>query len=116
MRPVRASPKMCPVIDDVRPVAHARSAAEVAGELRSDLAAGLPTVDAQARLDVYGPNELARPTRPAFARIALHQLADPLVALLVAAAVVSFAVGEGIESAVIAAIVILVWLMEMKPF
>jgi Ca2+-transporting ATPase len=87
--------------------AHARTAADVAAALESDLAAGLSDAEARVRLDAYGPNELARPTRPAYGRIALHQLADPLVALLVAAAVVSFAVGEGIESGVIAAIVIL---------
>jgi Ca2+-transporting ATPase len=86
---------------------HARSAVELADALGSDLTAGLSADEARARLDVYGPNELARPTRPAYGRIALHQLADPLVALLVAAAVVSFAVGEGIESGVIAAIVVL---------
>ena len=87
--------------------AHARSAADVAAALDSDLASGLSDAEARVRLNTYGANELARPTRPAYGRIALHQLADPLVALLVAAAAVSFAVGEGIESGVIAAIVVL---------
>jgi Ca2+-transporting ATPase len=95
------------VIDDVRSVAHARSVAEVAAGLGSDVAAGIADGEARARLDAYGPNELARSTRPAYFSIALHQLADPLVALLVAAALVSVAVGEGIESGVIAAIVVL---------
>jgi Ca2+-transporting ATPase len=95
------------VIDGIAPVAHARSSAEVAAGLGSDVAAGLAEDEARARLSAYGPNELARPTRPAYLRIAARQLADPLVALLVAAAVVSAAVGEGIESAVIAAIVVL---------
>lgn len=87
--------------------AHACSAAEVAHALQSDVATGLSADEAASRLQVHGPNELQRATRPAYGRIALHQLADPLVALLVAAAIVSFAVGEGLESAVIAAIVVL---------
>ncbi|HLG08360.1 MAG TPA: cation-transporting P-type ATPase [Gaiellaceae bacterium] len=87
--------------------AHARSVAEVADALESDVAAGLSTDEAAARLDVYGSNELPRATRPAYTRIAAHQLADPLVALLVAAAVVSLAVGEGLEATAIAAIVLL---------
>jgi Ca2+-transporting ATPase len=95
------------VIDDGGLVAHASPAADVARALASDTAAGLPAAEAAARLEVFGANELARATRPAYARIALHQLTDPLVALLVVAALVSFAVGEGLESAVIAAIVVL---------
>jgi len=87
--------------------AHARSARAVAAALGSDLTSGLTTVEADARLDLHGPNVLERPTRPAYLRIALGQIADPLVALLVAAAIVSMAVGEGIEAAVIAAIVVL---------
>ena len=87
--------------------AHARPARAVAAALDSDLAAGLTASEARARLGAYGPNMLERPSRPAYARIALRQLADPLVALLVAGAAVSLAVGEGIESAVIAAIVVL---------
>jgi calcium-translocating P-type ATPase len=43
--------------------------------------------------------------RPAYALIALRQVTDPLVGLLVAASAVSFAIGDGIEAAAIAAIV-----------
>jgi Ca2+-transporting ATPase len=87
--------------------AHALTAGEVAGALGSDPAAGLELGEAAARLEAYGPNELPRPTRPDYAHIALHQIADPLVGLLLAAAVVSFAIGEGIEGGAIAAIVVL---------
>ena len=45
--------------------------------------------------------------RPQYLRIAARQFADPLVALLVAAAVVSAGIGELLEGAVIAAIVVL---------
>ena len=87
--------------------AHARSAADVAKALGGDTALGLSSEEAAARLARLGPNELARATRPAYTRIAAGQLLDPLVALLVAAALVSLAVGEGLEAAVIGAIVVL---------
>ena len=87
--------------------AHARPVASVAEALATDPVLGLSSEDAALRLARQGPNELRRPTRPAYSRIALRQLADPLVALLVAAAVVSLAVGEGLEAAIVAAIVAL---------
>jgi Ca2+-transporting ATPase len=87
--------------------AHARTVAEVADALASDAAVGLSSVEAAERLARLGPNELERATRPPYGRIALRQLTDPLVALLVVAAAVSLAVGEGLEATVIAAIVIL---------
>ena len=87
--------------------AHARDVAEVACSLAANPVLGLTEAEATARLGTAGPNELERPRRPAYARIALRQLADPLVALLVGAALVSFVVGESLESAVIAAIVVL---------
>ncbi len=66
-----------------------------------------PSDEAAARLLAAGPNQLESPSRPRYLSIAGRQLADPLVALLLAAAVISFAIGEGIEAAVIAVIVVL---------
>src|SRR3712207_9178234 len=54
-----------------------------------------------------GPNELGQAKRPAYLAIAARQFLDPLVALLVAAAVVSAAIGEGVEAGAIGAIVFL---------
>ena len=45
------------------------------------------------------------PSRPPYVAIAARQLADPLVALLLAATAVSFLIGERLEALVIAAIV-----------
>jgi P-type Ca2+ transporter type 2C len=87
--------------------AHARSVAAVSEGLRTDATVGLRSAEAAERLASHGPNEVARPTRPAYGRIAARQLADPLVALLLLAAAVSLVVGEGFEAAVIAAIVVL---------
>lgn len=87
--------------------AHARAVEDVARALGSDAVLGLGSTEAEERLALHGPNMLERATRPPYTRIALHQLSDPLVALLVGAAIVSLAVGEGLESAVITAIVLL---------
>lgn len=63
--------------------------------------------EARRRLERFGRSALARRERPPYLRIAPRQFADPLVLLLVAAAAVSAAVGEGLDAAVIAAIVVL---------
>lgn len=75
--------------------------------LASDAESGLTEAEAEARLAVRGPNRLERPEGPSLARIAGRQFLDPLVGLLVAAAAVSLAIGEGVEAGVIAAIVVL---------
>ena len=86
---------------------HALVADEVARRLGTDSELGLAEAEAEARLDEVGPNRLERAARPAYARIALRQFADPLVGLLIVAAVVSAVIGEGVEAAVIGAIVVL---------
>ena len=95
------------VEDDLLSLAHARRAPEVARALESDPSVGLTEGEARRRLAVHGPNELPRPLRPDYLRIAGRQLLDPLVALLLVAAFVSFAIGENLEAAAIAAIVVL---------
>ena len=75
--------------------------------LASDVEAGLTKGEAAERLARLGPNRLARAARPAYAAIVLRQFADPLVGLLIVAAAVSLAIGDRIEGAAIAAIVIL---------
>ncbi|HEY1318381.1 MAG TPA: cation-transporting P-type ATPase [Gaiella sp.] len=86
---------------------HASKAAAVANGLRTDAARGLSAGDAADRLASVGPNRLAAPQRPAYGTIAVRQLLDPLVALLVGAAIVSGTIGDGFEATVIAAIVVL---------
>ena len=86
---------------------HATPAEQVAELLGTDLADGLAREVAAARLAATGPNRLAEAKGPPYARIALRQFVDPLVGLLVAAAAVSFAIGERVEALAIAAIVVL---------
>ena len=92
---------------DVARAAHALQPAAVARLLETDLASGLTEAEVSVRQARYGANVLAGPRPARYGRIALRQLVDPLVALLVAAVVVSAAVGETLEAAVIAAIVVL---------
>jgi Ca2+-transporting ATPase len=80
---------------------------EVADELGSDAVRGLTEAAAAGRRAQVGPNRLPSPERPSYAAIAGRQLADPLVALLIAAAGVSAGIGERLEAGVIGAIVVL---------
>jgi Ca2+-transporting ATPase len=86
---------------------HACGPEDVAREFETDLERGLGRGEAKARLVRVGPNSLPSPERPAYVQIALRQLADPLVLLLLGAAAVSAAIGEQLEAAAIAAIVVL---------
>jgi Ca2+-transporting ATPase len=85
---------------------HALAPDELAAGLESDLAAGLEEQEAVRRLAVYGPNRPHELKRPPYLRLALNQLLDPLVALLLAASVVSVAIGDGVEGGAIAAILV----------
>ena len=86
---------------------HAASAVEFAHALESDLDEGLGAQEAADRLAIHGPNRPERRRRPPYLRLTLNQLLDPLVALLVAAAVISAAIGETTQGIVIAAILVL---------
>jgi calcium-translocating P-type ATPase len=88
-------------------VPHALPAADVAARLAVDPERGLPEAEAHARFLADGPNVLPAGRRAGTLRIAARQFSDPLVALLLAAALVSGVIGERLEAAVIAAIVVL---------
>jgi P-type Ca2+ transporter type 2C len=89
-------------------------ASEVAGELETDVRRGLTAAEAAARLQRFGPNELAAAEKVPKWRKLLGQFADPLTYLLLAAVAVSVAAwvadgadGVPYEAIVIAAIVVL---------
>jgi len=86
---------------------YALPAAEVARSLASDAELGLSDTESAARLDRIGPNRPERPARPPYLEIAARQFVDPLVGLLIAAALVSALVGQGVEAAAIGVIVVL---------
>ena len=87
--------------------AHALSPTEVARALATDSVSGLSEEDARRRLAQYGPNALEQRRRPRDAAVAARQITDLMVGLLFAAAVVSVAIGEGVDAIVIGAIVLL---------
>ena len=100
-----ATPGRSPPPREVPP--HASAAERVAAALDTDVSAGLSEGEAAARLADIGPNVAAPVARPGYLRIGARQFKDPLVALLLAAALVSAGIGEMFEGAVIAAIVLL---------
>jgi Mg2+-importing ATPase len=73
----------------------------------TDSPPGLSSREAAARLAEYGPNEIAPPPRFAAVRQLLHNLANPLVVILLVAASVSAAFGEGVSAVVIVLMVVL---------
>src|SRR5687767_7430945 len=86
---------------------HQCDVAGVAERLGVDPASGLSSDQAARRLGQFGPNMLAdRGGRRATAILRAH-LTDTMVLVLIAAAVVSAAIGELNDAATIAAIVVL---------
>ena len=86
---------------------YAASCAEVALALGTDPDRGLAADEAARRLERYGLNAPERRRRTPYLRLAMHQLLDPLVALLIVAAVISVAIGDTSEGIAIAAILVL---------
>ena len=66
---------------------------------------GLTAPEARARLERYGPNELASGQGKSVVRVFLEQFRDFLVALLLLAAAVSAALGDGESALVILAVI-----------
>ncbi len=86
---------------------HSLTPEEVALYLETDLSRGLEARVAQERLTRFGPNRLPTgPRRGILARI-LDQFRDLLIYVLLATAVVSLALGEFVDAAVILAVVVI---------
>ncbi|MCK4439426.1 cation-translocating P-type ATPase [Candidatus Bathyarchaeota archaeon] len=67
---------------------------------------GLSSEEVQRRLEEFGPNELKKEKRKSPFKLFLEQFTDVLIIILLAATVLSFAVGEPYDAMVIIAIVI----------
>jgi Ca2+-transporting ATPase len=89
------------------PGAFALPHAAVAAVLGTDSSAGLSPEEAERRQRETGPNELIEKPRPSFLSLLLGQFKDFLVLILIAAAVVSIALGEWLDAAAIIVLVIL---------
>ena len=82
-------------------------ARDVAAGLASDPAAGITAEEARARLERHGPNALrARAVKPAW-RLLLEQFTNAMILVLIAAAVITAAIGDLKDTIVILAIVAL---------
>jgi Ca2+-transporting ATPase len=80
---------------------------EVVAAMQSDSVAGLSIASAAERLARFGRNELAQtPPEPWWRRLA-RQFADLLIWILIAAAIISGALGEWVDAIAIIAIVVL---------
>ncbi len=84
-----------------------QSAADTAKDLEVDIAVGLTDEEAQARSAKYGKNRLEGGKEKSILQMALEQLKDFMVIILIIAAVVSAFLGETLEGVIIIAIVIL---------
>ncbi len=81
-------------------------AAEVAARAGVDPATGLPDAEAATRLAADGPNEVATTPPVPLLRSVLDQLRDTLVLVLLAAAVLTAATGDLVDTAVIGLVVV----------
>jgi len=86
---------------------YARSPEDTAAALTVDAAQGLTSVEAAARRTKYGPNQITAEKPPSVWAIALQQLRDPMNIMLVAVAVVSFAIGEVSTGIMVAFLIVL---------
>jgi len=68
---------------------------------------GLTTQEAEARLGQFGPNEAATAQHNSFLSDLLHAIANPLVLILVIAAVASAFMGDKVDAGIICVIVLL---------
>jgi P-type Ca2+ transporter type 2C len=85
---------------------HALSIEETLQKLDST-ETGLSESEARIRLDKYGPNEIETGGGVSWVALLLHQVRNPLVLVLVVAAVVAFLAGETIDAIVIAVVIVL---------
>lgn len=85
---------------------HRKAAEDVVREL-GGADGGLGSAEAGARLAKHGPNDLREKPRVPAWRMFLRQFSDFMVIVLMAAAVVSYLIGEGADTAIILVIVVL---------
>jgi len=89
---------------------HSLPSREVISELGSD-PSGLREEEAKSRIGRFGYNELEREKKPSPAVIFLRQFKNVLVVILLAATLISFALGETVDAVVILGIVFAVALL-----
>src|SRR5690625_4967409 len=92
--------------EDRQQIPHASKPEDVLNELGTDAEKGLSREEASVRLEEYGHNKLKEHQQKSLFQIFLDQIANPVVYLLTAAAILAFTFGDILEG--IAIIVVLV--------
>jgi len=87
---------------------HAREAEQVIQDLGTDVHRGLAPLEVTARLEQYGPNELRKEEGISPLALFLSQFKNVLVIILLVAIALSALVGEVVDAAIIAVIVVFV--------
>ncbi|MDF2608700.1 MAG: ATPase [Lachnospiraceae bacterium] len=80
---------------------------DVLKELNVNPLSGLTTLEANERLEKYGRNKLKGKPKKSFISLFLSQLKDMLIYVLLAATVITFFIGEYVDSIIILLVVIL---------
>lgn len=70
---------------------------DVEKKLQTSTKAGLTKSEATARLEKYGLNELKKAEREPRWKVFLKEFSDPLIYILIAAAIISIAFGEALR-------------------
>lgn len=78
----------------------------VVQELKTSQTNGLALQEIPERLEKYGPNKLKEAEKTPLIEKFINQLKDPLVLILIAAAIISALTDSGVEALIIIAIVI----------
>jgi Ca2+-transporting ATPase len=86
---------------------HVLSFEAIQDSLQTDVARGLTQIEASRRLALYGPNTLAQARERSALSIFVAQFRSLIVALLVGATVIAFAVGDNIEGFAILVVIVL---------
>jgi Ca2+-transporting ATPase len=73
----------------------------------NDAATGLTAAEAKKRLAQYGPNALPEPRAPSVFTVFIHQFLSPLIYILLAAVLVSLALGDFRDAAFIGAVLLI---------
>jgi P-type Ca2+ transporter type 2C len=89
------------VLSESQPVVwHALSGDDVHTQLQTEIN-GLSQEEANARLEVFGPNTLPAPEPPMLWQVILHQFTSPLIYILLIAALVAVLIGDFKDAAFI---------------
>ena len=86
---------------------HMQEATAVLASLGSTPASGLSTSEAAARLAISGPNEFESDRPPTILKLVANQLADFMIGILIAAALISAFLGDIVDTIAIVVIVLL---------